>query len=116
MMDNRLRFEKAIRDKLVMLILIALGVAMALVAIPTLTAGVQTEMAQLAGFGVLLKLMLCCAALGLMKLANVLFQKVRGRDRKELIEKIQEDSIATAIYVASNGIASALVFGLILSS
>lgn len=105
-------FEAAIKSALIKLLI---AVILCVIAWAVLH-GVQAEMVQLAGFGVLLKLGLCCAALGLMKLANVLFQKIRGRNRKELIEKIQEDSIATAIYVGSNGIAAALVFGLILSS
>ena len=78
-------------------------------------ANMQTEMAQLAGFGLLLKLALCITAVFLMKWVNVAFQEMRGRDRKTFIEKIQEDAIATAIYIAGNSLAAALVFGLILS-
>lgn len=74
-----------------------------------------SEMTQLAGFGVLLKLLLCVAAIGLMKWVNVAFQHMRGRDRRSFIEKIEEDSIATAIYITGNSLAAALVFGLILS-
>jgi len=109
-------FEKALKDKFTKFFLVVVAIAVSLLAIRVLSGNIQPDMAELAWFGIVLKLLLCVVAVIGLKVVNVLFHAIRGRNRKALIDTIQENSIATSIYVSGNSLAAALVFGLILSS
>ncbi|MCT4627951.1 hypothetical protein [Halodesulfovibrio sp.] len=109
-------FEKALKDKFTKFFLFIVKTLLILLTIRIVSANIQPDMAQLAWFGIVLKLMLCGVAVIGLKAVNVLFHAIRGRNRKALIDTIQENPIATSIYVSGNSLAAALVFGLILSS